>query len=86
MSANIQLFLERFKNALGQEDSFREDLCLIVKEKTTFSLEKSCVIFKNQIVRIDSDPYLKSEIFLNKDGILEALRSKHPQKTVLDII
>lgn len=86
MDGNIKFFLEKFKTALGGEEAFKEDFCLIVKEKTTFTLSKKHVSFKGGTVRIGGDPYLKTEIFLNKESILESLREKHPQKEILDII
>jgi hypothetical protein len=71
-----------FKSALFKEDTFREDFCVTVKDKTGFSLEKKMVTCRNGTVNIKADPYLKTEIFLKQNDILAHMREKYPEKNI----
>ncbi len=82
MSSNISQFLDVFKSALFKEDTFREDFCAIVRDKTGFSLEKKMVTCRNGTVNIKADPYLKTEIFLKQDDIIAVVRGKYPDKNI----
>ena len=85
MSSNISQFLDVFKSALFKEDTFREDFCSIVKEKTNFTIKKSSVSCRNGTVSIKADPYLKTEIFLKQADILASVCAKKPKKKIQNI-
>lgn len=85
MQSNISQFLEVFRVAVLGNDTFREDVCSIVLDKTNFPVEKHCVVSKNSSVYIKADPYMKTEIMLCRDEILEAVRTKYPHKNIQDI-
>ncbi len=86
MNANISQFLERFQNVLLGEDIIRGQIVLIIKEITGFSLNKEEVCFKGNSLKLKCDTYMKTEVFLRKEKILETLRLKFPNKTIRDII
>ncbi len=86
MQSNISQFLEIFKVAVIGDENFRDDVCAVVLEKTKFPVSKSCITLKNNNVYIKADPYMKTEINLHKDGILESVRAKYPKKNILNIL
>ena len=85
MSSNISQFLDIFKNALFREDNLKEEVCSVVKEKTGFSIEKKDISCVNGILKIKTDPYLKTEILMKNSEILEAIRSKYPERNIKSI-
>lgn len=85
MSSNISQFLDIFKSALFKEDTFREDFCKIVNEKTSFSIDKNSISCRNGTVTIKADPYLKTEIFLKQAEILFSINNKYPEKKIKNI-
>jgi hypothetical protein len=85
MSSNISKFLESFKEILFKEELFKEDICLVLKEKINISIERKNIILRNNILSIQADPYIKTEIFLRKEEILKEIQGKHPQRNVLDV-
>lgn len=86
MQSNISQFLEVFKTAISGDENFREDVCEIVLQKTKFSLEKKCVLCKNGILYIKTDPYMKTEILMQKNTILEDIQNKYPKKNIREIL
>lgn len=85
MSSNIKQLLESFRESLFKEEDFRDSVIDILKEKISVSLERKCVIFRNNIISIQTDSYIKTEIFLKKDDILKHIQTRHPKRNVLDI-
>ena len=86
MHSNISQFLEKFHNALLGEDIIRGEIARIISEITGFTLKKENVSFKGDSVKLKCDSYMKTEVFLHKDKILEALRLKFPKKIINNII
>lgn len=85
MLGNISKFLEKFKESLGSEDDFREETSKTISEITGFPIEKEKIFLKGGIVKIKCDSYMKTEISLHKEKILENLKSKFPKKNIKDI-
>ena len=86
MQSNISQFLDIFKNAILSDDSFREDVCLIIFKHTNFPIEKKCVTCKNNYLVLKTDPYMKTEISLCKEEILKAIQEKYPTKNIREIL
>lgn len=86
MNANISQFLEKLKSNLFSEDSFRDEVCSVILERTKFPLEKNSVRETKGIITLRVDPYMKTEVMLRKNDILEALRSKYPKRIIRDIM
>lgn len=85
MQQNINNFLENFKNKLFKEEGFKDFIIETIKEKTNISLKKDQIVFVNNIIKTSVDSYLKTEIFLNKENILNKIKEKYPEKKIIDI-
>lgn len=85
MQQNINNFLENFKNKLFKEEGFKDFIIETIKEKTNISLKKDQIVFVNNIIKTSVDSYLKTEIFLNKENILNKIKEKYPEKNIIDI-
>ena len=85
MSSNISKFLENFKQALFKEEDFKDSVIKILKEKTGIFIERKSIILRNNVISIQTDTYIKTEIFLRKDEILKHIQDKNPTRNILDI-
>lgn len=86
MNGNLSNFLENLKTAIFSEENFREDICLVIEKEAGFRPDRSLVEIRSKTIRINTDPYVKSEIFIHKEKILVAIKDRHPKKNILDII
>lgn len=86
MSANIAQFLEKLKLNLFTEDRFKDTVCDVIFEKTGFPIGKECVKDMRGIITIKADSYMKMEVSMKKEEILNALRSRYPKRAMRDII
>ncbi len=85
MTVNISQFLDIFKQAISGNENFKETICAVVLETIKFPIEKGAISFKNQNIYLKTDPYIKTEIKLHKEKILEKLKIAFPGKIIKDI-
>lgn len=86
MTANIAQFLEKLKLNLFTEDGFKDAVCEVIYEKTTFPIKKEYVKEMRGLIVTKVDSYMKMEILMKKVEILNALRSRYPKRMIKDII
>lgn len=86
MDANIKNFLDKFRSIIGNEDLFRNDLIKIIQEETKIEIKKEDLTYKNGIIRIKGDNYIKIEILMQKDAILSRLKALYLKKDFKDIV
>lgn len=86
MSANIAQFLDKLKLNLFTEDGFKDAVCKVIHEKTTFPIGKECVKEMRGLIVIKVDSYMKMEISMKKMEILNTLRARYPKRMIKDII
>lgn len=73
---SISFFLEKFKLILGSEAGIRDTIIKIIEEKLGFKIDSKDVTIKNGVIIIKGSSYLKNELFMQKEEILEALINK----------
>lgn len=82
---SISLYLEKFKEILGGETMIRDTIIRVISEKTGATIDPKDVSIKNGTVRIQGSSYLKNEVYMNKEEIIEALSRLIPIGKVIDI-
>jgi hypothetical protein len=83
---HVSLLLEKFKRFGFKDQILKEIIINIIKEKFDFELKKDDISLINGVVRINVSGPLKSEIFINKDGIQNEVikRINDPKSLVSD--
>ena len=82
---NIGEYLEKFKENYKSRDFIRNSITEAIKEVCGIDIKSSKIEVKNYIAKIKEKPIIKTEIFLKKTKILEALDKKTSGK-VKDIL
>ena len=58
---------------LGSEAGIRDTIIKIIEDKLGFKIDSKDVTIKNGVVTIKGSSYLKNELYMQKDEILEEL-------------
>lgn len=82
---NINSFLEKFKKLLRYNKEIKETIKGVIKEKIGVELDDKDIKIQNKVLYIKTTPYVKNEIFIKKDIILEKLNSLLDKKSPKDI-
>jgi hypothetical protein len=70
-------FLQRFSHLAKSNDEVKEVVCLLLFEVGALVAEKKNITIKNTTLFLKISPVKKSEVFLKKQKILDAL-TKNP--------
>ncbi|MEI8338132.1 MAG: hypothetical protein WCF92_03230 [bacterium] len=80
----ISSFLEKFKN-LKDPKQDRTDIASIISGVIGEEINESLVNEKNGIIFLQISPMLKTQIFMNKEKIIQILNSEKPKLNIKDI-
>ena len=80
----LSSFLEKFKN-LKDPKQDRVDLSDIISSLVGEEINESLINEKNGIIFLQISPMLKTQIFLNKQKIIEILNKEKPNLHIKDI-
>ncbi len=80
----LSSFLEKFKN-LKDPKQDRVDIACIISSVIGEEISESLVNEKNGVVFLQISPMLKTQIFMNKEKILEILNTEKPKLNIKDI-
>ncbi len=75
MINHLAYLLEKFKNLRNPKEE-RVKIASVITEKLGFEISEDQVSLKRGTLLINADNYLKSEIFMQKDTLLEALKKE----------
>ncbi len=80
----LSSFLERFKN-LKDPKQDRINLSNIISSLIGEEINESCINEKNGIIFLQISPMIKTQVFLNKQKIIEILNKEKPNLHIKDI-
>jgi hypothetical protein len=86
MHGNLGNYLEKIKSLIGGEEDFKLRIISIIKENTQVDVGEKNIEIKNYRIYVSVNSYLKTEILLKKEILLEKIREVFPHKTLLDIL
>lgn len=72
---NLSSLLEKFKHLKDPKEE-RNKIATIVSECLGFSVENNLIDLKNRILFLNVSGYIKTEVFMKKDLILESLKKE----------
>ncbi|MFA6050431.1 MAG: hypothetical protein WC761_04515 [Candidatus Paceibacterota bacterium] len=75
MINHLAALLERFKGLRDPKEE-RQKIAEIVSKELGFDITEDLVELKKNVLTLKVDNYLKSEIFMRKEGLLEALKKE----------
>ncbi len=81
---NIEQYLKKFSKNIQTLEGNKEKITLIINKYTKLNVESSCVEIKDYKIIVDTNSIGKSQLFLNKNKIIEEIKSTLDQ-TVIDI-
>lgn len=81
---SIGLFFDKFKNSALKEIKKREVICRAIFEATKHKIEEKDISIRNCVIEIKGNQGLKSELFMKKKALLEAISSRIQEK-IIDI-
>jgi acetylglutamate synthase len=82
---DIGKYLEKFKVIGNSRNFIRDSVAANIKEITGIDIDPKKIDIKDGIVRVNEKTIIKSEIFLKKARILDAVNSK-VEKKIVDIL
>lgn len=82
---NIDDFLNKFKVIIDREESKKEIILKIINKKTGKGINLYNLSIKNNTLFIKTNPYLKSEIILNKESIIKDIKKENIDISIIDI-
>lgn len=71
----LSSFLEKFKNLKNPKED-REKIATIISKKLGVTVIEDMIRLKKDTLSISADNYIKTEIFLKKEPLLEALQKE----------
>ncbi|HEY4512708.1 MAG TPA: hypothetical protein VJH63_03580 [Candidatus Paceibacterota bacterium] len=71
----LSSFLDKFKNLKDPKED-REKIAAIISKELGFDLTADMVVLKKDIILIQADSYIKTELFIKKEHLLETLRKE----------
>ncbi|MFA6463892.1 MAG: hypothetical protein WCV55_02715 [Candidatus Paceibacterota bacterium] len=80
----ISSFLERFKNIKDPKQD-RIDIAQIISNAIGEEIKESLVNEKNGVIFLQISPMLKTQIFMNKEKIIETLNVEKPNLHIKDV-
>ena len=81
----IESFLEKFKKLLRYDREIKKTITEIIKNSVNIYIKESEIKIQNKVLYIKANPYIKNEIFIKKDLILERLKKSLKNKIIKDI-
>ena len=81
----IESFLEKFKKLLKYDREIKKIIIEVVKNIIGVEVKEEDIKIQNKILYIKANPYIKNEIFIKKDLILERLKKSLKNKIIKDI-
>ncbi len=82
---DIGKYLEKFKVIGNSRNFLRDSVAASIKELTGIDIDPKKIDIKDGIARVNEKTIIKSEIFLKKVKILDAVNSK-VEKKITDIL
>lgn len=83
--AEIKDFLGQFKKFLDKDFLEKELILKVIYKVINIEIKKEDIKVKNNILILKSNPYLKSEISLNKEKILKEFKKEGIETLIKDI-
>ena len=80
----LSSFLEKFKNIIDPQQE-RIYISNIISSLVGDEINESVISIKNGIIFLQISPMLKTQIFLNKQKIIEILNKQRPNLHIVDI-
>lgn len=81
----ITSFLDKFKKLVRHDTETKESIIKAVKDIIDVEINESDIKIQNKVLYIKSTPYIKNEIFIKKDLVLEKLQKFLKNKIIKDI-
>lgn len=82
---NISSYLDKFKKMEPEGDSTKRAAESAIFETLGVKVEKKDMAMRNGVLHISAPASVKSEIFMNKRGILKKARESGGKQTLVDI-
>ena len=82
---NIDKFLEKFRKALNQQEGYKDVVVEVIKNCTGIEIERENIKIKKETLFLNVNSYIRSEIFLYKNKLLEEFKIKIIGRNVKDI-
>ena len=79
---NLRDFLEKYKLIAPSDGAIRKTLAEIVLERARVRIPERDIKIIGSVAYIESDPMIKSAIFLNQSAILEDFFQKTGKRTI----
>lgn len=76
MVNNIGDFLNKIKETLNIKEDSLLKIIKIIEEETSIKIEKKDIILNNNIIKIKTNNYIKTEIFLKKEKIIKKIEEE----------
>lgn len=83
---HLKNFLEKAKKSLLGNQTLKEDIVSVIKEKTGIELLNKDISIINKKIKISAHPVIKNEIFLKKVTIISSLKEKQKNLLIEGII
>ena len=83
---SITSFFDRFKKITLPDESVRKTASEVLKEVIGVDIDISCISVEGSVLRIKNNSFIKSEIFLHKEKILQSLKEKLGDQAPKNII
>jgi len=81
----IKVFLEKYKKLTNNHNLLRDIIIDSINNEIGLLLKKEDIKILNNIVYIKTNPILKSEIFINKEKIINSINKNLPTGVIKDI-
>lgn len=72
----IKELLSKYQNLKVANKDLKDQLILLIKNKTQFTLSNSQIKINNQIVFLQAPPIIKTEVLINKQELLHLLQEQ----------
>ena len=82
----ILSFFDKFKKITLPDESIRKTTSTVLKEIVGVDINISQISVEGGNLRIKNNPLVKSEIFLHKEQILQALKDRFGKQAPKDIL
>lgn len=83
--SDINSFLKEIQNKIFKSYGEKDIILNIINKKLNLNLKLKDLEFKKETIFIKANPYIKSEINIQKDNILKEIKKQGIEKTIKDI-
>lgn len=83
--AELKDLLSQFKHIINKGDAEKDVIVRVFEKVLGKKIERESISIKKEVLVVQSDVYLKSEIKLHKDALLKEIKKQGIEKTIKDI-